>query len=151
MGEKAPLWQKRGGSVEGGKAALVRQTQMASSPKPTVIKSPTTGKSYRVSYDVSLESFDPDDEFAELPGTPRSVEALNRVGVAPDEIVFKKLSDFKKPGKHPEYAQIEWEAYDRLRRDTIEELLETRMIIIQEQMADNRGDALAQREAEAAR
>lgn len=75
-----------------------------SSPKPTVIKSPTTGRAYRVSYDVSLENFDADvsgslqprtvrvdqkgqlcltttwqDEQAELPGTPRSVEALNRM------------------------------------------------------------------------
>jgi len=33
-----------------------------------------------------------------------------------------------------------------LRRDTIEHLLETRMVIISEQMADNRGDDLAQRE-----
>jgi len=100
---------------------------------------------------VSLETFDPDDEQAELPGTPRSVQALNRMGVCPDEIVFKTLQDFKGPGKHPEYARIEWEAYDRLRRDTIEELLDTRQVIIQEQMADNRGDDLAQREAEAAK
>lgn len=121
------------------------------SPKPTVIKSPTTGRSYRVSYDVSLENFDADDDQAELPGTPRSVEALNRMGVAPDEIVFKRLNDFKKPGKHPDYAKLEWEAYDRLRRDTVEKLLDTRMVIVQEQMADNRGDDLAQREAEARR
>ena len=38
-----------------------------------------------------------------------TVSCAFRQGVAPDEIVFKKLNDFKAPGKHPEYAKIEWE------------------------------------------
>ena len=64
---------------------------------------------------------------------------------------MKQLRDFKGPGKDPQYAAMELEAYDRVRRDTIDSLRETRMVVIEEQMADARGDDLAMREAEAER
>jgi len=109
------------------------------------------GRSVRISYDVSLDKFDADDENADVPGTPRSLEAMNRMGVAYEEILMKRLSDFKGPGKDNNYASMELQAYDRLRRDTIDQLIQTRMVIIEEQFADARGDDLAMREAEAQR
>ena len=42
------------------------------------------GQTVRISYDVSLDKFDADDENADVPGTPRSLEAMNRmVNTAP--------------------------------------------------------------------
>ena len=64
---------------------------------------------------------------------------------------MKSLNDFKGPGKDSNYASMELQAYDRLRRDTIDQLIQTRMVIIEEQFADARGDDLAMREAEAQR
>ena len=72
-------------------------------------------------------------------------------GVSYEEILMKSLSDFKGPGKDSNYASMELQAYDRLRRDTIDQLIQTRMVIIEEQFADARGDDLAMREAEAQR
>lgn len=68
---------------------------------------------------VNLHNFDTESPYAQLPGSPLSVEAAKIEGVKPDFLLYRPPETFAAIGIAADRVMMRYEAHEALRRDTI--------------------------------
>lgn len=81
---------------------------------------------------VNLHNFDTESPYSQLPGSPHSVEAMQREGVQPDFILYKPAESFNQIGIAPDRVMLRYQAHEALRRETIAMLRKKRQEVAAE-------------------
>ena len=97
---------------------------------------------------ISLEDVDFSSK-SKMINSPRSLEACNRVGIQPSELYQISQEDFKKKypdliGMSDKLIQYRYEAEEKFRKETVNQVIEERKKIIEEK---EKGEAKTSKEA----
>jgi len=65
------------------------------------------------------------------PSSPRSLMACLRLGIDPEEVVYRPLNSYS--AEHPELQQIQYDKYEKFRRELLEKLKAMRQEVISEE------------------
>lgn len=68
---------------------------------------------------ISIETFNSDQPKADLINSPRSVEACKKLGINPQELVYKHFDQIKVQGMDPKKIELQWAHLENKRKEKI--------------------------------
>ena len=68
----------------------------------------------------SFETFDETNTIKPILTSPRSLEAVRRQGLAPEELIYRHPESFEAPGVSEEIVQLRWRHYEKKRREKLQ-------------------------------